>query len=184
MQTSRGPLTLLVDPSFRCGVALVHSDRLAGMELRWADDSRSWVSHDPSFDPAMTPCELRMALAQAAVGASQPWLGDIVGWNVGGPFVDPLGGGVLGHGDREQRTCWFATTIAPVGVQQLGAAIELASNGTDPIVSVSMDPAVGVSCVRVDGAQQGAVDEAAKLLASACRHRERVLRLAGRSPSH
>lgn len=127
-------------------------------------------------------------LAQAAVGAEPGCLADITGWSVGGPFVEPLGRGVIAHGGTDSRTCWFATTIAPVGIQQLGAAIDLGTDGVDatrptvpdPTVQVSMDPAVGVSCVRVSGPPTSPVDESAKLLALACRHRERVLRLARR----
>lgn len=178
VQRSVGPSSLVADPSFRCSVALVHADRLAGLELHWSDGRCCWVSHEGSLRPVMSPCHLRLALAQAAVGTGPDWLHQVDGWTVGGPFVEPLGHGVLAGGDARERTCTFATTLAPMVVQQLGAAVDVRGSGRDDLdVAVSMDPAVSASCVRVLG-RPGAVDDGAVALARACRAHERRLRSA------
>lgn len=175
-------LRLLVDPSFRCTVALAHGVRSLLLELHLADGRRVPVSHDPAFRPVLTPCHLRLAMAQAAVGAAPDWLGAVVGWSAGGPFVEPVGPGVVARGAGEGRTASFATTLSPIVVRELGQAVD--TGGDDLHVRVQADAAVGSSVVEVSAGPDVApalVDLGAVLLAGSCRDREHVLRTAPRA---
>jgi hypothetical protein len=173
---------LLVDPAFRGAVALVHAEPSLGLELRWGDGRTAWVSADAAFGPVLAPCHLRLAMAQWAAGATPDWLSGITGWAVGGPFMEPLGGGVHARGAGADRACVFATTLAPLVAREV--ASDLAGTAgprafDDVEVRLVPDPAVGATAVRVSAAgptAAGVVDLAAVALAAACRRTLRNLR--------
>jgi hypothetical protein len=174
-------LRLLVDPSFRCSVALSHAVRGLLLELHLDDGRRLPVSHDPAFAPVLSPCHVRLALSQAAVGAAPGWLAAVVGWSVGGPFAEPLGGGVVAVDRVEDgRTATLATTLSPMVVAGLAAAVDTGDDALE--VRVSPDAAVSASVVAVsgDGIAASMVDLGAVLLADRCRAREHALRSASR----
>lgn len=172
-------LDLLADPSLRCAVALAHARHEVGLELLWADGRRSWVGHDPAFGPVMSPCHLRLALARAAVGSAPRWLAAVERWDVGGPFVELLGGGVVAAGRPDDRWAAFATTLTPVVARELVTLLGGGPAGTDDVeVRLRADPAVGATVAQVGAGPGGGriVDLAAVALAAACRRREHVLR--------
>jgi hypothetical protein len=179
---SAGPevgLDLVVDPAFRSELALAHAVRSHGVALHLADGSTCWVSHDSAFRPVMAPCQLRIAVADAAIGVPPRWLADVVGWSAGGPFVEPLGTGVLGLAAEGDRTCAFATALSPVVVDRLAMATHATEMTAGPDLELRLGPdvALGVTVARLSGpGDRSAVDRVAVELARLCRARSRALR--------
>ena len=169
-------VSLLLDPSFRRGIAVAHVERLLGLELHLSDGGRCWVSHERAFDPVMTPCHLRLAMAKAAVGDAPPWMGEIRGWSLGGPFVDQLRQGVVAAAGCDGHRCSFATLATPVRVRDLAAALNPAAvPGADQMtVRASGDPVAGATAVRLCGPDPEALRRGAVVLADACRQVERA----------
>lgn len=176
----------LITPEFRSSVALAHRVRGLLVELHRDDGRIVRVSHDPAYLPVLSPCHLRLAVAQASVGEAPDWLRRIDGWTVGGPLVEPLGFGAVGHDGADGRVGSVATRLTPevVGriVQRVGE--RRPDDGEGFGVAVTGDAAMGATVLTVAGAGRLAddVDELTRWVAAACRHDEWARDL-GRGPS-
>jgi hypothetical protein len=170
-------LLRLLTPDFRGSVALAHRVRGLLVELHRADGRIVRVSHDPAYRPCMSPCHLRLAVARASTGEAPGWLDGIVGWTVGGPLVDPLGFGAVGHDTVDGRSGAVATRLTPEVVQDLLRALagSRRDRGDGFVVGLCGDPAMDVTVISVlaaDDAESAEVDEMTRWIASTCRHEE------------
>lgn len=184
MSATAEDLRLLVDPSFRCSLALAHGVTPMLLELHLRDGRSLGVSHDPAFRPVLAPCHVRLAMTRAAAGSPPTWLASVSGWSVGGPFVEPMGGGVVSYtGPEGDRMISFATTLTPMVVNELAAELDAGDGGAEDLsVRLRPDSALGATVVDLGAGPRSAAmaDLAAALLGASCRQRERVLRAAAR----
>lgn len=169
-------LLRLVTPDFRCSTALAHRVRSLLLELHQDDGRVVRVSHDPAYEPVLSPCHLRLAVARAAAGQPPAWLHRITGWTVGGPLVEPLGFGAVGHDDRDGRVGSLATRLTP---EVVGGLLRRLSDPSDDDagdigIGVTGDAAMGATVVTVlaPGRPPAQVDDLTRRVAAACRHDE------------
>ncbi len=149
--------------ALRRAAALAHTVPTLALALSWADGRRAYVSHDPSFQPVLSPCLFRWAVIDRMNGPSTAdWLAGVVDLDLGGPFVEWGRNGVVAH-DRPDGHCFsFVADVYPVV-----AAAHLGS-GAPPGVGCSaidlhqaVDTDLGLVVVHVTGPDPDAAEVAA-----------------------
>ena len=145
----------------RRAAALAHTVPSLALALTWPDGRRAYVSHDPTFQPVLSPCLFRWAVIDRMQG-NEPgpdWLDAMVDVDLGGPFVEWRGHGIVAHDRPDGRCLSFVADVFPVvAAAHLGSSQPPGIDSSTIDVHQCVDSDLGLIVVHLTGPDPDAVE--------------------------